>query len=136
MRRAAALAFILAPTLVGASPPLLLQQPWYFRKAGLGKLVGKRTWGGLVGFAGNVPLLDGGFVASPRAAIYGLTGDWEVEDVGIAPDVKVELDPKAWREGRDAQLEKAVAVVLEDLDQNPPRAFKRPAYPNYHPRPH
>lgn len=109
--------------------------PWYFRKAGLGKLVGKRTWGGLVGFAGNVPLLDGGFVASPRAAVYGLGGDWEVENVGVAPDVEVELDPKAWREGRDAQLEKAVAVVLEELERNPPQTFKRPAYPNYHPRP-
>ena len=108
--------------------------PWYFRKAGLGKLVGKRTWGGLVGFAGNVPLLDGGFVAAPRAAIYGLTGDWEVENIGVAPDVEVELDPKAWREGHDAQLEKAVAVVLEELERTPPPTFKRPAYPNYHPR--
>ena len=108
--------------------------PWYFRKAGLGKLVGKRTWGGLVGFAGNVPLLDGGFVASPRAAIYGLTGDWEVENIGVAPDVEVELDPKAWREGHDAQLEKAVAVVLEELERTPPPTFKRPDYPNYHPR--
>jgi tricorn protease len=94
--------------------------------------VGKRTWGGLVGFAGNVPLIDGGFVASPRAAVYGLEGEWEVENVGIAPDVEVDLDPKAWREGKDAQLEKALEVVLADLANSPPPAFKRPAYPNYH----
>jgi tricorn protease len=71
-------------------------------------------------------------VASPRAAVYGLEGDWEVENVGIAPDVEVDLDPKAWREGRDAQLEKALEVVLAELATSPPPAFKRPAYPNYH----
>jgi tricorn protease len=106
--------------------------PWYFRKAGLGRLVGKRTWGGLVGIWDYPTLLDGGQVTAPRGAIYGLGGEWEVENVGIAPDIEVELDPKAWREGRDPQLEKAVAVVLEELERNPLPKYPKPAYPDYH----
>jgi tricorn protease len=106
--------------------------PWYFRKAGLGPLVGTRTWGGLVGIGGYPSLIDGGYVTAPRIAIYGLEGTWEVENVGIAPDVEVELDPKAWREGRDLQLETAVALALEALEKSPPPAHRRPEYPNYH----
>jgi tricorn protease len=109
--------------------------PWYFRKEGIGKLVGKRTWGGLVGIWGYPQLVDGGSVTSPRGAIYGLAGDWEVENVGIAPDVEVEMDPKAWRQGHDLQLEKAVEVALEELGRNPLPKAKRPAYPNYHKQP-
>jgi tricorn protease len=108
--------------------------PWYFRKAQVGPLIGMKTWGGLVGI-GNYPrLIDGGFVTAPRWAFYGVTGQWEVENHGISPDVEVELDPKAARAGRDAQLEKAVAVALELLKKNPPLKFDRPEYPNYHQR--
>ena len=106
--------------------------PWYFRKAGLGTLVGKRTWGGLVGIGGYPPLLDGGYVTAPRFALYGLEGTWEVENVGISPDVDVELDPGAWRQGHDAQLEKAVEVALSELEKHPRPVHKRPEYPNYH----
>jgi tricorn protease len=106
--------------------------PWYFRKAGLGPLVGKRTWGGLVGIGGYPELLDGGHVTAPRAAIYGLKGEWEVENHGIAPDYDVELDPAAYRIGHDAQLDKAIEVVMQQLKEHPLPEFKRPAYPNYH----
>jgi tricorn protease len=106
--------------------------PWYFRKAGLGPLVGKRTWGGLVGIGGYPQLLDGGFVTAPRAAIYGLNGEWEVENHGVAPDYDVELDPGAYRNGHDAQLDKAIEVVMQQLKEHPLPEFKRPAYPNYH----
>ncbi len=106
--------------------------PWYFRKADVGPLVGMKTWGGLVGIGGYPPLIDGGTVTAPRWAFYGLTGQWEVENHGIAPDVEVDLDPKLAREGHDAQLEKAVAVAIELLKKNPPPTYKRPAYPNYH----
>jgi tricorn protease len=109
--------------------------PWLFRKAKLGPIVGKRTWGGLVGIGGYPELLDGGGVTAPRAAIYGLDGQWEVENVGIAPDVTVDLDPKLWRQGHDAQLEKAVEIALAALEKNPPPVQPRPPYPNYHPRP-
>lgn len=106
--------------------------PWYFRNAALGKLVGKRTWGGLVGIYDYPALIDGGQVTAPRVALYGLDGDWEVENAGIAPDVEVELDPKLWREGRDAQLEKAVEIALDELRRQPPAVHPRPPYPDYH----
>ncbi len=103
--------------------------PWYFRRTGLGKLIGTRTWGGLVGIDGYPPLMDGGLVTAPRWAIYGLEGKWEVENIGIAPDIEVEQDPKLVRQGRDPQLERAVAVVMEELKANPQKEFKRPPYP-------
>lgn len=106
--------------------------PWYFRKAGIGPLVGKRTWGGLVGIGGYPTLIDGGGVTAPRMAIYGLDGEWEVENRGIAPDFEVDLDPKLVREGHDPQLEKAVAVVLDLIEKHPLPQHPRPAYPNYH----
>jgi len=105
--------------------------PWYFRKAGIGPLVGMRTWGGLVGI-GNYPvLMDGGTVTAPRWAIYGTQGEWEVENHGIAPDVEVELDPKLVRQGHDPQLEKAVEVMLESLKEHPLPTYKKPEYPKY-----
>jgi tricorn protease len=106
--------------------------PWYFRKAGIGPLIGKKTWGGLVGIGGYPELIDGGHVTAPRAAIYGLNGEWEVENHGVPPDVDVDLDPAAWRQGRDAQLEKAIAVVMQELKDHPLPEIKRPPYPNYH----
>jgi tricorn protease len=106
--------------------------PWYFRKAGIGPLIGKKTWGGLVGIGGYPELIDGGHVTAPRAAIYGLSGEWEVENHGVAPDVEVELEPASWRAGHDAQLEKAIEVVMQQLKEHPRPEIKRPPYPNYH----
>jgi len=106
--------------------------PWYFRKAGIGPLIGKRTWGGLVGIGGYPQLIDGGQVTAPRAAVYGLQGQWEVENHGVEPDIDVDLDPQLYRKGRDSQLEKAIAVVLEQLKQHPAPVYAHPAYPNYH----
>jgi tricorn protease len=106
--------------------------PWYFRKAGLGPLVGKRTWGGLVGIGGYPELLDGGHVTAPRAALYGLQGEWEVENHGIAPDYEVDLEPARFRQGHDAQLDKAIEVVIEQLKDHPLPQYPHPPYPNYH----
>jgi tricorn protease len=106
--------------------------PWYFRKAGLGPLIGKRTWGGLVGIGGYPQLIDGGFVTAPRVAFWSPKGEWDVENHGVDPDIEVEFDPQAWRAGRDPQLERAVAEVMEELRRNPLPRPKRPAYPNYH----
>jgi tricorn protease len=106
--------------------------PWYFRKAGVGKLVGTRTWGGLVGIGGYPTLLDGGYVMAPRYAIFGINGDWEVENRGIPPDVEVELLPKDYADGHDRQLEEGVRLVLEELKANPVPELKVPPYPNYH----
>jgi tricorn protease len=106
--------------------------PWYFRKLGIGPLVGKRTWGGLVGIGGYPELIDGGGVTAPRAAIYGLNGEWEVENHGIPPDYEVDLDPAAFRAGKDAQLEKSIEVVLQLMKEHPPQQHAKPPYPNYH----
>jgi tricorn protease len=106
--------------------------PWYFRKAKLGPLIGKRTWGGLVGIGGYPQLIDGGSVTAPRAAIYGLDGEWEVENRGVAPDIDVDLDPQAFRSGHDTQLDKAIEVVMGQLQEHPVPTYRRPAFPNYH----
>ena len=107
--------------------------PWYFKRAGVGKLIGKRTWGGLVGRAYAPPLMDGGFVTAPGSGVFNpMTGQWEVENIGIAPDIEVELDPEIVRQGKDPQLEKAVEVVMAELTRSPLPKPKRPPYPNYH----
>ncbi len=107
--------------------------PWYFRRAGVGKLIGKRTWGGLVGRAFAPRLMDGGFVTAPSSAVFNpMTGQWEVENIGVPPDIEVELDPELVRQGKDPQLEKAVEVVMAELPKNPLPKPKRPPYPNYH----
>jgi tricorn protease len=106
--------------------------PWYFRKANLGKLVGVRTWGGLVGIGGYPTLIDGGSVTAPRYAIYGLHGEWEVEGHGIAPDIEVQELPKDVAAGHDAQLERAVSIVLEQLKEHPVVEPAVPPYPDYH----
>lgn len=105
--------------------------PWFFKKLNVGALIGKRTWGGLVRASGMPTLMDGGSITAPNGAVYGLNGEWEVENVGVAPDIEVEFDPAMWRQGRDPQLEKAVEWLLSELQRNPPKEYKRPAYPNY-----
>jgi tricorn protease len=102
--------------------------PWMFRNLKLGKLIGKRTWGGLVGTLGFPVLMDGGFVTAPNLAIWNEDG-WIVENVGVPPDIEVEQWPADVIAGGDPQLEKAIEVVLEELEKNPPKKMKRPPYP-------
>jgi tricorn protease len=106
--------------------------PYTFRQAGIGPLVGKRTWGGLVGIGGYPSLIDGGFVTAPRMGIWFPNGRWDVENRGVPPDVEVEYDPKAVREGHDPQLEKAVELVMAELKKYPPTKAQRPPFPNYY----
>jgi tricorn protease len=106
--------------------------PWMFRRMKIGPLIGKRTWGGLVGIGGYPALVDGGSVTAPHFAFYSPESQWEVENHGVAPDIEVDLDPAEWRKGRDTQLEKAVEVAMAELKKNPPRRVVRPPYPNYH----
>ena len=86
----------------------------------------------MVGIYDYPQLIDGGSVTAPRVAIYGLNGDWEVENRGITPDIEVELDPALVRQGHDPQLEKALEVIMEQLKKSPPPNYKKPAYPDYH----
>jgi tricorn protease len=104
--------------------------PYFFRKAGLGPLIGKRTWGGLVGISGNPMFIDGGFITAPNLAIWHPDGYWDVEGYGVDPDIEVENAPHEMVAGKDAQLEKAIEVILDELKKNPPKKPKRPAYPD------
>ncbi len=106
--------------------------PWLFKQAKLGPLVGKRTWGGLVGIGPIPVLMDGGHVTSPSVAFFSPKGEWDVENHGVEPDYVVEQDPKAVSEGHDPQLEKAVSLALEELGKTPQPEVHKPAYPNYH----
>lgn len=93
-----------------------------------GPLVGKRTWGGLVGILGFPVLMDGGSVTAPSLAFWTEDG-FIVEKEGVAPDVEVEQTPKEVIAGRDPQLEKAIQVVLKELETKTPVLPKRTAYP-------
>ena len=102
--------------------------PWMFRKFKVGTLVGKATWGGLVGTLGFPELMDGGGVTAPNLAIWTKEG-FIVENVGVEPDVEVEQWPADVIKGKDPQLEEAIRIVMEELKQNPPEKPVRPPYP-------
>ena len=106
--------------------------PWLFHQEKVGTLVGKRTWGGLVGIGAIPVLMDGGNVTSPSFGYFSPEGKWQIENHGTDPDVVVEQDPKAVSEGHDPQLEKAVSVAMEQLAQHPVQTPVKPPYPNYH----
>ncbi|MFO0982738.1 MAG: PDZ domain-containing protein [Planctomycetota bacterium] len=101
--------------------------PWMFHKFKLGPLVGKRTWGGLVGILGFPMLMDGGSVTAPNLAIWTEDG-WVVENEGVPPDIDVEQTPADVIAGRDPQLDKAIEVALKELEKNPPPRLTRPPY--------
>ncbi|PYS88498.1 MAG: protease [Acidobacteria bacterium] len=105
--------------------------PWLFHAAKVGQLVGKRTWGGLVGIYSYPMLIDGGTVTAPRVAFRNRQGELDIENKGVAPDVEVDLDPKLWRQGRDSQLEKAVEVTLAEVRRNPSKKPANGPFPNY-----
>lgn len=106
--------------------------PWMFRKLGTGPLIGTRTWGGLIGIGGYPPLMDGGEVTAPRTGLFNpVTGEFDVENKGVGPDIEVDLDPALWRQGHDPQLEKGVEVALKELQERPVPPIKRPKYPVY-----
>ena len=102
--------------------------PWMFRKFKVGTLVGKRTWGGLVGILGFPEFIDGGSVTAPNVAIWTKEG-FVVENVGVEPDIEVEQWPIDIINGKDPQLEKAIEVALKELAKNPPEELVRPPYP-------
>ncbi|MBN2089915.1 PD40 domain-containing protein [candidate division KSB1 bacterium] len=90
--------------------------PYRFKQHKLGKLVGKRTWGGVVGIRGSLPLLDGGYLNKPEYASYDLAGkEWIIEGRGVAPDIEVENDPAEEFLGKDAQLDRAIQEILDEL---------------------
>jgi len=103
--------------------------PFFFRERGVGPLIGKRTWGGLVGIGGTPRLMDGGSVTAPNFAIFSKEGKWIIENEGVSPDYTVEMTPQLVVNGSDPQLEKAVEVVLEKLKTERYIKTQRPKYP-------
>lgn len=104
--------------------------PHYFRQAGLGPLIGRRTWGGLIGISGAPALIDGGSVTVPTFGIYSKEGKWIVEGHGVDPDIEVMDDPALLAQGKDPQLDRAIQEVEAAIKKNPPTATPKPAYPN------
>jgi tricorn protease len=106
--------------------------PWMFRKLRTGPLIGTRTWGGLIGIGGYPDLMDGGAVTAPRFGLFNPdTGEFDVENKGVAPDIEVDITPALWRQGHDPQLEKGVEVALKQMQDHPTPPIKRPKYPVY-----
>jgi tricorn protease len=103
--------------------------PWMFKKFKVGPVVGKRTWGGLVGVSGYPVLMDGGSVTAPSFAIWTPEDGFTVENEGVPPDYDVEMWPKDVIAGKDPQLEKAIQLALEALEKQPKKEDKRPPYP-------
>jgi tricorn protease len=102
--------------------------PWMFHKFNLGTIIGRRTWGGLVGILGFPELIDGGFITAPNLGIW--TGEgWVVENEGVPPDIDIDQTPAEVIAGHDPQLEKAIEVVMKQLAANPPEKATRPPFP-------
>ncbi|WP_306598905.1 S41 family peptidase [Geothrix sp. 21YS21S-2] len=104
--------------------------PFYFRQAGLGPLIGRRTWGGLIGISGAPALIDGGNITVPTFGIYSTDGKWMIEGHGVDPDIEVIDDPALTAQGKDPQLDRAIREVEDALRKNPPKHPAKPAYPN------
>lgn len=105
--------------------------PYRFRKYNLGKLIGKRTWGGVVGIRGSLPLVDGGFMNRPEFSRYDNEGtSWIMEGHGVDPDIVVDNDPAKEYEGIDEQLNKAIEVIKEEMKKNPVKLTPPPPFPD------
>ncbi|TVQ84016.1 MAG: acetyl-CoA synthetase [Bacteroidetes bacterium] len=104
--------------------------PYFFRQKNLGTIIGTRTWGGLVGMTGNARLSDGGYIGVPRFGIYNQEGEWIIEGIGIYPDIEVVDEPHLVAAGRDPSLEKAVEILLKELEENPPKPWITPEDPD------
>jgi tricorn protease len=126
------------PPVANFGPKVMLINGWsgsggdafpdFFKKAGLGTLVGTRTWGGLIGISGSPSLVDGGSVTVPTFRMYDPDGKWFAEGHGVEPDIKVIEDPTQMAKGIDPQLEKAIDEVLRLLKENPPVSPEQPSY--------
>ena len=102
--------------------------PFQFKKYGLGKLIGKRSWGGVVGIRGSLPFIDGASLYKPEFSTYDESG-WIIEGYGVDPDIYVDNDPAKEYAGIDEQLNKAIEVILEDLKNNPQEIPDIPEFP-------
>lgn len=104
--------------------------PYWFKHYGLGPLIGTRTWGGIVGIFGFTQLLDGGFVTVPASTDYTLDGKWFIENHGVDPDIVVDNIPTDEYKGKDAQLDKAIEVIMDMVTKEPVKQVPIPKDPN------
>ncbi len=104
--------------------------PYFFKQKNLGTTIGTRTWGGLVGMTANARLKDGGYIGVPRFGIYDEAGEWIIEGIGVYPDIEVVDEPHKLVRGQDPSLEKAVEILLRELEENPPRPWPVPEPPD------
>ena len=104
--------------------------PYYFREMNMGKIIGTRTWGGLIGISGNPSLMDGGSISIPVFRFLDTEGNWAVENEGVYPDIEVLDRADLVVQGRDPSLEKAVEVLLEELKNNPQKKLIVPPAPD------
>jgi len=104
--------------------------PYFFKKMGLGKLIGTRTWGGLVGISGNARLVDGAVISVPQFGIFDENEKWIIEGVGVYPDIEVVERPEELAKGIDSCIEKAVEVLLQELIDKPAKKVSVPAPPD------
>ncbi len=100
-----------------------------FKQAGLGPLIGKRSWGGVIGITSHGPLMDGGDVRVPEFATNDIDGSWIIEGHGVDPDIEVDNDPRSLAEGRDLQLERGIEEVMRRIREDPPARPTRPPDP-------
>jgi tricorn protease len=106
---------------------------YFFKQYKLGPLIGERTWGGVRGIRGEIRLMDGGYITRPEFSLYTVDSQWVIENHGVAPDIEVDNRPDLVMAGHDPQLEKAIEVVMRDIQEHPrrlpPRPPDLPAYP-------
>jgi tricorn protease len=94
--------------------------PYAFKELNLGTLIGKRTWGGLIGISANPDLIDGGKLTVPFFRFFTPQGEWRVENQGVSPDIDVELEPDQVNKGNDTQLDRAISETLQKLQNYQP----------------
>ena len=103
--------------------------PYQFKKNNLGPVIGKRSWGGVVGIRGTLPFVDGGYLNRPEFANFSVESEWILEGVGMEPDIVVDNDPALEFEGRDQQLEKALEIIKEEMKKKPAKLPEIPDWP-------
>jgi tricorn protease len=103
--------------------------PFAFRAHKIGKIIGRTTWGGLVGVTGCPPLMDGGIVTSPNVGFVGLDGKFSIENEGVPPDIDIEIYPTDFKAGKDTQLLKAIEVIMEEIKDHKLPELKFDSFP-------
>jgi tricorn protease len=108
--------------------------PDTFRKLGLGPLIGKRTWGGVIGIRMDKAFVDAGISSQPEFAWFDMERGWDIENVGVTPDIEVDYRPEDWIAGRDPQLERGIEELMKKIEKEPVKRPTPPPFPNRAPK--